>query len=123
MMMHYFPLILACVMLNTVSQICLKQGMNRIGFFEFQWDNIITIGQKILINPYIMGGLFCYCISVGVWLLALSRMEISVAYPLSSLGYITTTLAGYYLFQEPLSFMRLMGIVIIIIGVYFVSRR
>ena len=48
-------------------------------------------------------GLLCYVVSVAVWLLVLSRVEVSFAYPLLSVGYIVNAVAGYYLFQENLS--------------------
>jgi len=61
-------------------------------------------------------------VSVGVWLLVLSRVEVSFAYPLLSVGYIVNAVAGYYLFQENLSLTRITGILIICVGVYFVTR-
>ena len=120
--MIYLPLILLGVLLNAAAQLFLKEGMRRIGYFEFTWANALPIGLHAAGNIYILCGLLCYLISVGVWLMVLSRVEVSYAYPLLSVGYIVNAVAGYYLFQENLSLTRITGIVIICVGVYFVTK-
>ena len=120
--LRYFPLILICVVFNTISQVVLKKGMNSIGYFDFQWRNIPEIGWQIMTNLSIMTGLTCYVFSFIFWLLTLSRMDVSVAYPLSSIGYIMTALAGHFFLQENLSLMKISGTIIIMLGVYVVAR-
>lgn len=120
--MSTFPLIIAGVLLNTIAQIALKMGMRTIGYFDFNFENIIPVGLKIIRNPYIFLGLSCYVLSVIVWLLALSRVDVSYAYPMTSLGYIFTALLGFMLLGESLSLSRILGIIVILIGVYLVSR-
>ena len=120
--MNYLPLILLGVLLNAVAQLFLKEGMRRIGHFEFVWTNLFPIAFQVAGNIFIIGGLLCYVVSVAVWLLVLSRVEVSYAYPLLSVGYIVNAVAGYYLFQENLSITRITGILIICVGVYFVTK-
>ena len=118
----YLPLILLCVVLNTAAQVLLKMGVNSIGHFEFQWGNAWPIGLKILQNPLLMGGLSLYGFSVVFWIMTLSRVDVSYAYPLSSLGYVFTAIVGYWLLGEHISFSRIVGICVILGGVYLVSR-
>ena len=120
--MSYLPLIMLGVLLNAAAQIFLKAGMRRIGHFDFIWGNIVPITTQVAGNVFVLGGLLCYVISVAVWLLVLSRVEVSFAYPLLSVGYIVNAVAGYYLFQENLSLTRITGILIICVGVYFVTK-
>lgn len=120
--MNYLPLIMLGVMLNAAAQLFLKEGMRRIGHFDFVWANIVPIGIMVAGNLFVVAGLACYVVSVGVWLLVLSRVEVSFAYPLLSVGYIVNAVAGYYLFQENLSLTRITGILIICVGVYFVTK-
>ncbi len=120
--MSPFPLIIAGVLLNTIAQIALKLGMRSIGYFDFSLQNIVPIGLKIVRNPQIFLGLSCYVLSVVIWLLALSRVDVSYAYPMTSLGYIFTAILGFLMLGESLSPMRILGIVVILIGVYLVSR-
>jgi multidrug transporter EmrE-like cation transporter len=115
-------MILLGVLLNAAAQLCLKEGMRRIGHFDFVWTNLLPIGLQVAGNIFVLAGLFLYVVSVVVWLLVLSRVEVGFAYPLLSVGYIVNAVAGYYLFQESLSVPRVTGILIIIVGVYFVTR-
>jgi multidrug transporter EmrE-like cation transporter len=117
-----FSLLMTGVMLNAGAQLLLKAGTNSVGVFEFSRDNIVPIGWKLATEPHIVGGLACYVISVVVWVMALSRVEVSVAYPLLSVGYVVNAIAAWYLFGEAVTPMRLTGIGVIIIGVCLVTR-
>jgi len=117
-----FLLILLGVLLNAAAQILLKMGTTQIGHFDFSLANILPIGLKVMGNPPIITGLFAYVISVVVWLLVLSRVQVSYAYPMLSIGYIVNAIAAYYLFGESLSMMRISGILVIIGGVYLISQ-
>lgn len=120
--MMIFALILFGVLLNAGAQLMLKAGMSQIGHFEFSAANVLPIGLKVMGNPPIITGLAMYVISVGVWLLVLSRVQVSFAYPMLSIGYVINALAAYYLFGEPLTSIRMLGIFIIIAGVYLVAQ-
>ncbi len=117
-----FSLLMTGVLLNAAAQLFLKAGTNRVGEFAFTLDNLVPIGSKLVANPPILAGLTCYVVSVVVWILALSRVPVSIAYPMLSLGYVVNAVAAYYLLGEALSAMRLMGIGVIIVGVFLVAR-
>ena len=91
-MITVIPLILLSVLMNAAAQLLLKAGMNRIGEFAFSWSNIMPIMLKVAISPLILLGLFIYVFSVTIWLLVLSRVDASIAYPMVSLGYIVQQL-------------------------------
>ncbi|MEI8055130.1 MAG: EamA family transporter [bacterium] len=115
-------LILLAVVFNTVAQLALKTGIDRVGAFVFHWSNFIPVILKLVISPWVIVGLFIYVGSVGIWLMVLSRTPISIAYPLSSLAYVTSAIAAYYLLGENLSTLRIAGIIVILVGVYMVAR-
>jgi multidrug transporter EmrE-like cation transporter len=117
-----FGLIFTGVMLNAAAQILMKAGTNAIGHFEFSMENVLPIGWKLATEWHIVTALFCYGISVVVWILALSRVPVSIAFPLLSMAYIVTALAAWYLLGEPLSMTKLVGIGVIILGVIIISR-
>lgn len=117
-----FSLLMTGVLLNAVAQLLLKAGTNSVGVFAFSSDNLVPVGWKLATEPHIIGGVGCYVISVIVWIIALSRVEVSIAYPMLSIGYVVNALAAWYLFGEAVTLMRLAGIGIIIIGVYVVAR-
>jgi multidrug transporter EmrE-like cation transporter len=120
--MTYLPLILLGVLLNAAAQLALKEGMRRIGHFEFAMANVLPIGLQVAGNIYVVLGLALYVVSVGVWLLVLSRVEVSFAYPMLSVGYVVNALAAWWLFAEDLTPTRIAGIAVIIFGVYLISR-
>jgi multidrug transporter EmrE-like cation transporter len=117
-----FALVLFGVLLNAAAQLLLKAGTNAIGQFQFSAANLAPISWKVATQPFILGGLACYVVSVVIWILALSRVEVSVAYPMLSIGYVVNAVAAYFLFGEAVGAQRLVGIGVIIIGVYIVAR-
>lgn len=117
-----FSLVLAGVLLNAAAQLLLKAGTNRIGEFAFSLENVVPIGLKVAASPFVLGGLACYAVSVVVWILALSRVPVSVAYPMLSIGYIVNAAAAWFLFGESLGAQKLVGIGFIIVGVWLVAR-
>ena len=117
-----FGLIFTGVMLNAAAQILMKAGTNAIGHFEFSVENILPIGWKLATEWHIVTALFCYGISVVVWILALSRVPVSIAFPMLSMAYVVNALAAYYLLGEPFSTTKLVGMGVIILGVIIISR-
>jgi drug/metabolite transporter (DMT)-like permease len=117
-----FSLIFTGVMLNAAAQILMKAGTNAIGHFEFSAENILPIGWKLATEWHIVAALFCYALSVVVWILALSRVPVSIAFPLLSMAYIVTAVAAWYLLGEALSVTKFVGIGVIILGVIIISR-
>jgi multidrug transporter EmrE-like cation transporter len=117
-----FSLVLAGVLLNAAAQLLLKAGTNRVGEFGFSLGNIVPIGTQLIASPPILAGLGCYVVSVVVWILALSRVPVSVAYPMLSLGYVVNAFAAWMLFGESLAAQKLVGIGFIIVGVFLVAR-
>ncbi len=119
-------LILFGVFLNACAQLLLKAGVNNvtssIGTFAFSIENLVPVGWRLATQLPILGGLCCYVVSVVVWILGLSRVDVSVAYPLLSLGYVLNALGAWWLFGEAITAQRLAGIGIIIVGVYVLAR-
>ena len=117
-----FSLLMLGVLLNATAQLLLKAGTNRIGAFAFSWDNVVPIGARLAANPPILAGLACYVVSVVVWILALSRVPVSVAYPMLSVGYVVNALAAWMLFGESITAQKMIGIAVIMVGVFLVAR-
>lgn len=117
-----FSLVLSGVLLNACAQLLLKAGTNRVGEFAFSLANVIPVGSRLATSPYVAGGLACYVVSVVVWILALSRVPVSVAYPMLSIGYVVNALAAWALFGEALGPQKLAGIAFIVVGVFLVAR-
>ena len=117
-----FSLILTGVLLNACAQLLLKAGTNAVGHFEFQLGNLVPIGLKLGLEPHILGGLACYVVSLVVWIMGLSRVPVSVAYPMLSIGYVINAFVAWQWFGEELSAQKLAGIAFVVVGVFLVAR-
>jgi len=117
-----FSLVLTGVLLNAAAQLLLKAGTNAVGHFEFHLDNLVPVGLKLALEPHILGGMACYAISLVVWILALSRVPVSIAYPMLSIGYVINAFVAWQWFGEALAAQKLLGIGFIVVGVFLVAR-
>ena len=117
-----FALILAGVLLNAAAQLLLKAGTNAVGHFHFDPASLLPAGLKLALEPHILGGMACYAVSLVVWIMALSRVPVSVAYPMLSIGYVINAVVAWQWFGEALAAQKLAGIGCIIVGVYLVAR-
>lgn len=115
-------MLLTGVLLNAGAQLLLKAGTNAVGHFEFAAANIVPIGWRLATEPHIMGGMACYVLSLAVWIVGLSRVPVSVAYPMLSIGYVVNVLAAWWLFGESITPMKIAGIGFIIVGVWLIAR-
>ena len=112
-----FILVLFGVLLNAAAQLCIKQGMNLIGNIQLDAGAILAMITRAAINPYILAGLACYVVSVLVWMVVLSKVEVSLAYPFLSIGYIVTAFVGYFFMGEALGLYKVLGILTICAGI------
>lgn len=115
-------LVAAAVLLGTAGQILLKAGTNAIGHFEFTLANALPVATRVALEPRIAGGTACYAVGLAIWIMALSRTEVSVAYPMLSVGFALNALLAWWLLGEGVSAQRLAGIAVIMLGVWLVAR-
>lgn len=117
-----FGFIFAGICLNAVAQLLLKAGTNAVGAIHLSAGDWFATGVRLVTQPPIIGGLGCYVISVGVWIIGLSRVDVTVAYPLLSLGYVINAIGAWYFLGEAMSAQRLLAITVIIAGVILLTR-
>ena len=116
-----FALILVGVALNAAAQLLLKAGTNSLGALEFGRLGIFSTLLRITFEPFIAFGLVCYTVSFVVWVAALSRVEVSIAYPMLSIGYLFNAIAAWYFLGELITPHKLAGLATIMLGVYLVA--
>jgi multidrug transporter EmrE-like cation transporter len=117
-----FGLVASAVLLATFGQILLKAGTNAVGPFAFTLENALPVGLQLALEPRILAGTACYAVGFVVWVMALSRVEVSIAYPMLSIGFALNALLAWWLLGEAVTPLRLIGIAIIIAGVFVVAR-
>jgi drug/metabolite transporter (DMT)-like permease len=114
--------ILISVLAGALGQILLKKGMGSMGPLTLSLDQVGGILWRIATNPYVVIGLMVYVFSTLFWLMALSRVDLSFAYPFASLSYVIMLAASWFLFHENITPMRLLGTGVICVGVILISR-
>ena len=117
-----FGLVMTGVLLNAIAQLALKASVSDTGIINLDLQSLLSSAGSLATNLWLWVGLICYAVSVVVWILALSRVDVSIAYPMLSIGYIVNALAASQLFDEPLGIGKVIGIGIIIVGVYVLAR-
>lgn len=122
MTLNTFALIVVGVLLNASAQLLLKAGVTPLGALTVRADTLVPTAIKVLTQWPIIMGLACYVVSVGVWIVGLSRVPVSVAYPMLSLGYVVNALAAWWLFGEVLGPARWFGMLLILGGVMLMYR-
>ena len=104
------------------GQVLLKKGMSSIGPLTLSLQTIPSTIWRMATNPFVIVGLSIYLAGSFFWLTALSRVQLSYAYPFASLSYILMLIASWAFLNEEISLLRLIGTGIIIIGVVLVAR-
>ncbi len=117
-----FALILTGVLLNAGAQLLLKAGVTPLGELSVGLHNLLPTMVKVLTQWPILAGMVCYVVSLGVWIVGLSRVEVSIAYPMLSMGYVVNALLAWWLFGEALGPMRWAGLFLILAGVVVIAR-
>ena len=114
--------ILISVVAGAAGQVLLKKGMGSMGPLTLSINQLGSVLWRIFTNPYVLVGLAIYVSGTLFWLTALSRVELSYAYPFASLSYVVMLAASWLLFSENITPLRIVGTLIVCLGVFFISR-
>lgn len=117
-----FLLAVTSVSLNAAAQLALKKLMLSIGPLPIGFSKIFSFILALFLNVWFTIGMGCYVLSVGIWLVVLAKTEVSLAYPLLSIGYIITAIIGYFFLHENVNLVRMVGIFVVCIGIIIISR-
>ena len=117
-----FSILFCGVLLNALAQLGLKAATRVTGPLLATDSGVLRRGLELLSVPPLWYALFAYGLSVFVWLVGLSRVPVSQAYPLLSLGYVINLGLAWWLLGEVPNVQRVAGIGIIVVGVVVVAR-
>jgi len=113
-----YILALISIMLGSVGQFILKLGAGEIRTGQ-------DLGTLIMsfINLKIIVAVSCFALSMVLWVFVLRKMELSIAYPMVSLGYVFVMLLSYFFLQEQLFFTKILGTGLIVAGVVVLNIK
>lgn len=114
-------LIILSVSLAALGQLLLKLGMIKVGRVS-SLASAPSMILNALLNPIVLSGLAVFGISALSWLVVLSRVKLSIAYPMVSLGYVAVVLFSWLIFKESVKPITIVGCLAIAVGVFLISR-
>ncbi|WP_166239350.1 EamA family transporter [Paenibacillus turpanensis] len=107
------------ILLGASAQIMLKKGSGALNGVK---GSLVDTVMKVALNPFIIGGFVLYGLSAVTWVAVLSKMKLSVAYPLVSLSYVIVVIASYFIFKETIVWTQIVALAFIVIGVLLLVR-
>ena len=116
-------LIFLSVSIAVTGQILLKMGIDRIGASGFgSVRELAGFFSSIIRSPMVLTGLFLYFISSAIWLVVLSTVDLSFAYPFIGITYVLVLILSKFILKEEVNPIRWAGAFIITVGVVIISR-
>ena len=120
--MNHFYLLLA-IAFGVVSQLIIKWQMSAFLFDDYEtWQNKFALAFSMLLNPYIILSLILTFLAGVTWMIAMTKFEISYAYPFTLLGLVFVTIFAIVFFGENFNLYKIGGIVLILFGVFLISK-
>lgn len=111
------------ITLLVAAQLSLKAGMTTIGAIDIgSGAMVLGLVRKVFTTPLVLAGVCLYAVSSFFWLIALSRVDLSYAYPFVGLGYVLVVAFSWLFLGEHVSPLRWAGTALIVGGVLLVSR-
>lgn len=116
-------LILLSVLLAATAQLTLKYGVNQVGSIgRADLRQPLDLALRVFSKPAVVGGFILFGLASVTWIIVLSRVSLSFAYPFASLTYVLILLFDAFVLNEPVSVLRWGGVALIISGLVLVSR-
>ena len=114
-------IIITSVLCNAFAQILMKKGIMEIG--AVQLSNLRHSLMLVFFCPWIWGAMTCFILSLFLWLIVLSRVDVSYAFPFNSIGYVVVALLGHCLFNEQMNSYKIIGLIVICIGIVLLNQK
>ena len=120
--LNHFYLLLA-ISLGVVSQLIIKWQMSVFYFDDYEtWQEKFALAFSMFLNPYIIIALILTLLAGVTWMIAMTKFEISYAYPFTLLGLVFVTIFSIVFFGENFNLYKIGGIILILFGVVLISK-
>jgi len=120
--LHIFSLIFLSTVFTVAGQLFLRKGMLDVGEVSFSLQSLWKTLGETASNGYVIMGFILFALGAIFWLVILSKVEVSYAYPIGSLGYILLLFASWLFLGETIPLSRWIGVFVICLGIFFITR-
>ena len=115
--------LLLAIFFGVVSQLIIKWQMSAFSFNDYEtWQDKLTLAFSMFLNPYIIISLILTLLAGVTWMIAMTKFEISYAYPFTLLGLVLVTIFSVIFFGESINTYKIIGIAVIILGIVLISK-
>lgn len=116
-----YGFVFTCIVFTVLGQLLIKWQAAHAGSFPASWPERTYFLFNLMLDPWVVAGLLSAVVAACAWILAMTKLPISVAYPIMSLTYPLILISGRYLFGETITQWRMIGMCLILLGILFVS--
>ena len=120
--LHIFSLIFLSTVFTVAGQLFLRKGMLDVGEVSFSLQSLWKTLGETASNGYVISGFILFALGAIFWLVVLSKVEVSYAYPIGSLGYILLLFASWLFLGETIPLSRWIGVLLICLGIFFIAK-
>jgi multidrug transporter EmrE-like cation transporter len=117
-----FVCIFAVIVLTVCGQLILKWQVAKAGAFPESFSERALFLLRLLLNPWIIGGLFAGFLAFLCWMAAMTKFELSYAYPFMSLAFVFVLILSAIFFHETVTMPKMIGVMLIVAGIIIGSR-
>lgn len=117
-----YLLVFISVAAMTAAQLLLKKGLLLVGQSPQGFSELVRFFLRAYTNIYVILAVLLTIITAFIWVQVVSKTEISYIYPFMALSYVLVALFSMWLFNENVTFLRWVGIIVVCLGVFLVSR-
>jgi len=122
-MFQSFLLFGLAILSTAAAHLLLKKGMLLVGQLDFSLSNLLNLFLQIFQNIYLFFGLISFGLGFFFWLFVLSKIQLNIAYPImTSLNFCLVIVGSWFFFREELSSLQILGIGLIILGIYLLLK-
>lgn len=121
-MIKYYMIVIASVFLNVVGQVFIKKGVDNLIIDNSSLVEKVLFMVKSIFSTWIFLGFSSVFLASILWMFALTKLELGTAYPFMSLSFILILVFGYLFLNESITLYKLLGVLLIMIGVVLVSK-
>lgn len=114
--------IVGTIFFTVYGQLVLKWRVNKYGSLPIEMVDKIIFLLKLLLDPFILSGFIAAFVASIFWMGAMTKFDISFAYPFMSLSFLLVFVLSVFLFKEPISLYKILGLGIIVIGIIVTSK-
>lgn len=119
-----FGIVLICVstLFTALSQLLLKMGLNRMDIQGFGLSKLFYLLAKMAQDIYIISWFIFALLAMVLWMWGLVYLDLSLAYPFLSLGYVLIVILSAVFLNEQITLMRWSAVIVIILGIFLLYK-